>query len=239
MFTEYFANQALGLRQALHKNLEKKGIQLPGKEKDLNIYREFYDFIREHIPEHFSLATGKVRGKKHILNRNIDLLLYKKWIPRLIELSGGYVLADALYAFMSIETDLSTAALITHAVRTNAIKSLYRATMEGEDERFIPMFSVLFAYKSSIPLLSHKVAIKDTSREKGIELFYEIDMICILDQGLLIKDWENNGEYKVVETGEDTLLWFYILLLEYLDRDEKLEFNMRNYIKTSKEYKEY
>ena len=64
-------------------------------------------------------------------------------------------------------------------------------------------------------------------------------MLCVLDQGLLVKDWEAGGEYKAVETGSDTLMWFYILLLEYLDRENKLDLNLRDMIKTTKEYKEY
>ena len=250
MFTDYFLNRSKELSAALNSGLEKRGLKLPGKEKDLNLFKEFYTFLREHLPEHFSLATGKVRNKKHILNRNCDLLLYKKWCPKFMEMAGGYIIADTLYAFMSLEAELTTSSLVTHAALTNALKSLYAVSMDGdgeetrlpgqdEDYRIIPMFSILVAYKSSVPLLSHKLAIKDTSREKGIASNHELDMICILDQGLIIKDWESGGEYKAVETGADTLMWFFILLLEFLDRDNILDVNLRNFIKSTKDYKEY
>jgi len=55
---------------------------------------------------------------------------------------------------------------------------------------------------------------------------------------LIVKDWESGG-YRAVETGKDTLMWFYVLLMEYLDRDGKVGFDAREYIKSSREYKEY
>ncbi len=238
MFTEYFAKQSHTLSEGLKANLDKRGIQLPGKDKDINIYRDLFTFFKEHLPSEFSLATGKVRGKKHLLNKNCDLLIYKKWCQNFLAMAGGYVVSDFLYAFMSLETDLTTASVITHATMTNAVKSLYKGEREFAENQVIPVFSTIFAYRSSVPIMSHRVAIQGASRERGISVNHEMDMICILNQGLIIKDWESGGGYKIVETGDDTLLWFYILLLEYLDRDGAVGINARDYIKNAKVYKE-
>ncbi|MBI3395944.1 MAG: hypothetical protein HY042_08925 [Spirochaetia bacterium] len=238
MFSDYFLRQGRTLESALNANLEKKGA-ISAKEKDLNLFREFYTFMREHLPAHFALATGKVRNKKHLLGRNCDLLVYNKWCPRFLEMTGGYVLSDYLYAFMSLEVDLTPSALLTHLNMTNAMKSLYSLEREVPEHVVIPMFSVQMAYRSSAPLLSLRTALADAAREKEIPVNHEPDMICILNQGLIIKDWENGGQYKVVETGADTLLWFYVLFLEYLDRDNRVGISARDYVKTTKEYKEY
>jgi hypothetical protein len=64
-------------------------------------------------------------------------------------------------------------------------------------------------------------------------------MICVLDQGIVLKDWENGGAYRGIETANDTLMWFYILLLEYLDRDGSLGFDPRSYVREPKEYREF
>ena len=58
MFTEYFTRQSQLLIDGLREQQEKRGIQLPGKEKDLNIFRDLYNFFKDHLPPHFSLATG-------------------------------------------------------------------------------------------------------------------------------------------------------------------------------------
>ena len=214
-------------------------MQAPGKEKDLSIYRDFFSFLRDHMPAHYSLATGKVRNKKHLLNRNCDVLIYHKIIPAIVDMTGGYVLSDYLFAFMSLEFDLTRGGLITHANMTNALKSLYEGGSSGGENRIIPMFSILFAFKSTASLVDHRDDIARVSREKGITVNHELDLICVLGQGLIIKDWENEGGYKVIETGDDTLLWFYALLLEYLDRDGNVGLDPREYIKNSTVYKEY
>ncbi len=239
MFTDYFAKKSEELIESVKKYQQERGVVPPGKEKDLSIYRDFFAFLRDHLPGYFSLATGKVRNKKHLLNRNCDVLIYHKIIPAIVEMTGGYILSDSLFAFMSLENDLGRAGLITHANMTNALKSLYEAGTPGGDNRIIPIFSILFAFKSTAPLEDQRDEIARVSQEKGITLNHELDLICVLGQGLIIKDWENQGGYKVIETGQDTLLWFYALLLEYLDRDGNVGLDPREYIKNSTVYKEY
>ncbi|MCB1316832.1 MAG: hypothetical protein KDK27_12800 [Leptospiraceae bacterium] len=238
MFTEYFTKQATTLEKALKSNLQQRGVQLPAREKDINVFQEFYDFLNEHIPGGYTLATGKVRNKKHLLNRNCDLLIYKKWCQRYLELTGGYVLSDSLYAFMSLEADLNAANLQTHANLTRAMKSLYMGDPDTEEQNIIPLYSVMFAYDTSSDMPALRESLQNFSREKEIPVNQEIDLICVLNKGLMIKDWESAGGYKIVETGNDTLMWFYILLIEYLDRDGEFELNLRDYIKNTREYNE-
>ena len=239
MFTEYFQKQGQSLEKALAKRLGKRGVKLPEKEKDLNIFQEFLTFLKDHVPQEFSLATGKVRNKKHLLNRNCDLLIYRKWCAKFLDLTGGYVLSDSLYSFLSIEANLTAASLATHASLTRALKSLYIGERQFQELEPVPMFSILFAYGSEHSLLFHKQSLMEISQEKEIPVNLEADLICVLGQGLIIKDWEIAGGYKVVETGDETLMWFYVLLMEYLDRDGRLNYNLRDYIKNNKEYNEY
>jgi len=242
MFSEYFIQKTGELNEELNENLKKRGIQLPGKEKDLTVFKELFTFLREHIPETYSLATGRVRSKKHVLNKNCDMLIYKKWCQKFLDMTGGYILSDFINVYINIEIDLTTEMVFESMNMTNAMKSLYELdnNLEQSDpDTLIPLYSVLFAYKSAIPLLSHKMAIGDAARENSIQLNHQLDLIVVLDQGIVIKDWERGGAYKVIETGDDTLLWFYILLLEYMDRDGSLGFDPRKYIKQEKSYDEF
>lgn len=239
MFTDYFVERSADLRRALETNLASGGVRGPAREKDVNTFRDFFTFLKEHLPEGFALATGKVRGKKHLLNKACDLLIYDRWCPKFLEMAGGYVLVDSVFSAITLERELSTQAITSHVALTNAVKSLYQISVGADGEQVVPMFSLLVAYGSKVPLVSHKAAIRDAARERDVPVTAEPDMVCVLDQGLIVKDWENAGEYKVVETGPDTLMWFYILLLEYLDRDGTMKYQLRDYIKTSKTYKEY
>lgn len=239
MFSEDFANQSLSLEKALAKKLGKRGVKLPEKKKDLNLFQEFYTFLKDHLPPELSLATGKVRNKKHLLNRDCDVLIYRKWCAKFLDLTGGYVLADALNAFITIEAGLTASNLATHASLSRALKVLHSGEREVSELEVVPMYSLLFAYESEHSLLFHKQNLIEISQEKEIPVNMETDLICVLGQGLIIKDWEIAGGYKVVETGPDTMMWFYILLMEYLDRDGALNLNLRDYIKNNKEYNEY
>ncbi len=62
-------------------------------------------------------------------------------------------------------------------------------------------------------------------------------MVCVLNEGIIIKDWETQT-YKIIETREDTLMWFYILFVEFLDRDSRLRLDLRKYLKEEKQYAE-
>jgi len=95
----------------------------------------------------------------------------------------------------------------------------------------------LFAYNSRVPLLSHKLSMVHASEEKSIPINCEVDLICVLDQGIIVKDWEQ-ATFKIIETNEDTLMWFYILFIEFLDRENELKLDLRRYIKEEKQYVE-
>lgn len=236
MFAKYFQEQTKWLQDSLKVRLEKKGIS-PPTEKDLKLFKEFYDFIKDHIPTGFSLAMGKVRNRTHVLNRNIDLIVYKKWCKNFLKLTGGYVLTDQIYSFISIENELTTDSLLKHVEITQSIKTMYAMDYQLSEEKIIPIYSILFSYKSRVPLLSHKLSLVNASEEKNIPMTHEVDMVCILDQGMIIKDWEQSV-FKIIETKEDTLMWFYILFIEFLDRDNELKLDLRSYIKEQKQYAE-
>lgn len=237
MFSDYFSRQSEDLKRALATQLNNRGARGTGKDKDLAVFQEFFDFLKNHLPGDFSVASGKIRSKKHLLSRGCDALIYQRWFPRLVEAAGGYVPSDALHAFVTIESQLNSANLTTHVNLTRAVKTLYAG--EREFEAVIPVYSILFGYSSERTLLLLRQDLKDFADEKQIPANLEPDMIVCLDRGLLVKDWESGGAYRVVETLEDTLLWFFILLVEYLDRDGRLNLNLRETVKVAREYNQY
>ncbi|MBX7057097.1 MAG: hypothetical protein K1X75_03455 [Leptospirales bacterium] len=237
MFSEYFSRQSEDLRRAIAAQLAQSGPRPQGRDRDLRLFQEFFAFLGEHLPAEFAVATGKVRSKKHLLSRGCDALIFRRWFPRLIEAAGGYVPSEALHAFLSLEAELTPATLATHLNLTRAMKTLYAG--DREYQGVIPVFSVLFGYSSQRTLLLLRQDMKDLGDEKQIPANFEPDMIVCLDRGMLIKDWEQGGEYRVIETLEDTLLWFYILLVEYLDRDGRLNLNLRDTVKVAREYNQY
>lgn len=236
MFEKYFIEQSKFLSEALKRRIEQKEIG-PADKKDIKLFKEFYDFIKDHLLTGYSLAIGKVRNRSYGYNVSCDLIVYRKWCKSLLKLTNGYIMVDDIYLFMSIENDLSTEALLRHVEMTRTIKTMYIMDHPEFEEKVIPVYSVLFAYKSRVPLLSHKISMINASSEKDIPLNQQVDLIAILDQGIIIKDWEN-GIFRIIETKEDTLMWFYILFTEFIDRENQFRLDLRSYIKNVKEYAE-
>lgn len=240
MFSNYFNDMTRELKAKLKKRVSAKGSQsgLKGKDKDLELYRDLYLFFQDHLPESLHVGPGKIRSKTHLLSKNIDLIFYNKWCNKFIEMTGGWHLIDYTRGVMSLEPQLSTQSLASHVNMTQAVKTLYSKTHNLKDTDFVPVVSILWAYDNKIPLLSHQKALYDLQKEKKIPLNAETDLVVIPGQALIVKDWEKNN-YKVLETGKDTLMWAYILITEFLGLDRSVPFSGRQMVKKTEDYVEY
>ena len=238
MFSNYFIEQTKDLKESLAKNIKKKKATAPGVQKDLSLFSKLYSFLQGHLKDDFEVSTQKVRNHRQMIKKNCDIVIYKKWCEQYLNMTGGYVLTDNIYAAMSIDTNYTEQILRSHIALTQALKSLYLTQHQEAAQKIIPLYSILFVYHSSTSLVAIKQQIENNSQRKEIPLNQQLDLLCVLGKGLLIKNWEDEGSYIGLETGKDTLMWFYIILMEYLDRDEQTQINLRNYIKSTKTYNE-
>ena len=239
MFVAHFTKQTKLLQDSLAKSLRRKGAPAPEKGKDVKLCEGFYTFLREHTPPGFMLSEGlQVRNHRQVLKKSCDALLYKGWCAHYLSMTGGYVLTEDTYAVFSIETSYKQQALGAHVGLTRAVKSLYISQKEEAAEEIIPLYSIFFAYDSSASLLAVKQHLLKYLDQKEVPLNQQLDLICILGKGLIVKDWEGGGGYRGLQTGHDTLMWFYIILMEYLDRGGELSLPLRDYVKSGRSYTE-
>ena len=240
MFSNYFEDISKELKTKLKKRLSiaSQSSQAEAKESEHELYKDLFLFFKEHFPEGLHVGPGKIRGKSHLLPKEVDCIFYKKWSNKLIEMCSGWHLIDYVIGIMSVERKLSTQALVNHINLSQAIKTLYAKTFNIKDNDYIPLCSFLWAYDNTIPLLSHQKAIYDAQEEKKVPFNCEMDMVVILDKGIILKDWEN-GKFKVIETGKDSMMWGYIIMMEYLGLDRSIPFSARDFIKRTEDYVEY
>ena len=240
MFAPHFAKQTELLQSALAKSLRRKGPSAPERRKDMKLYESFHGFLKGHLPPNFGISTGRqVRNHKQILKKDCDLLLYKSLCANYLSMTGGYVLSEDIYAAFTVESSYKQQALGAHLSLTRALKSLYISQKEEAAQAIIPLYSIFFAYASQNSLLAIKQYLLKYLEQKEIPINQQLDMICILGKGIIIKDWENQGRYRGLETGRDTLMWFYIILMEYLDRGgDEYSLPLRDYVKSGSAYKE-
>ena len=57
--------------------------------------------------------------------------------------------------------------------------------------------------------------------------------------GVVVKDWREKRNFIALETGKDTLKWFFILMNEYVNVDRGNDIDLRNYVKHAEKYNEY
>ena len=239
MFATHFTEQTKYLEDDLKKCFRKYKAPSPEKKKDLRIFSGFYNFISEHLPDAYTVVGGKpIRNKKQLLKNHCDAIIYRPWCKSYLKMTQDYVLTPDIYSFFSIEVELASNVFNNHLGLTRALKSLYLGHQTEHENEVVPLYSILFIYKSQHSLLYAKRTLINSLEKKDIPINQQVDIVCILGKGLIIKDWENGGVYKAIETEGDTLMWFYILLIEYLDRDGNLQMPLREYIKENKNYKE-
>ena len=73
----------------------------------------------------------------------------------------------------------------------------------------------------------------------NIDSEHEFDIMMIADKGIIVKNWREPRSFIALETQEDTMMWFFILMNEYLDVKSEVEIDFRKYVRTEKTYREY
>ena len=61
----------------------------------------------------------------------------------------------------------------------------------------------------------------------------------ILHKGIVVKNWRERRSFIALETKEDTFMWFFILMNEYLDVKREQNIDFRKYVKKEVVYNEY
>ena len=79
----------------------------------------------------------------------------------------------------------------------------------------------------------------ETYMSQDVEPDFEADIIVVLGKGLLAKKWGQPRSYAAIETGADTLMWFYILMREYLETGKTGTVDLRALVLDQGNYPEY
>jgi hypothetical protein len=167
-----------------------------------------------------------------------ELTIYQKPIRNMEEIFKGVIPSELVHATVHTSLMLDRKALLEKLVDTAHVKKCDRfAEKDAENEDFIASFMI--AFDSSYLMDELKSSVIDIYREQNVDPEFEVDIIAILGKGIMIKNWREKRSYVALETGEETLKWFFILMNEYLDVDKKSSLELRSYVKEQTAYKEY
>jgi hypothetical protein len=203
----------------------------------LNI-KDVKEQFRSIIPSHLNIEEAKPVDSNGFSPDGADLLVFRDYCRDIVSIMGGYIPVELLYATMSVIPSLDKKSLLDSLNRVMSVKKINRYTESPEGNSLrLPAFIV--AGGSAYSMMELKNDILNYYNNRNIDGDLEFEIMLILDRGLVIKNWREKRSFIALETGEDSLMWFFILMNEYLDVKRDVEIDFRNYVKSDKTYNQY
>lgn len=189
------------------------------------------------IPSGLKISSVKPIDSTGFSPDGSDYIVYREYCKDIAGLLNGYVPFELIHgAFFAID-ELKKNTLADALNRVATIKKINRFS-EEESEFSVPCF--IFTDGAGYSLQDIKNDVINYYISKGVDPEAEFELMMIFNKGIIIKDWHSgNRSYIGLETGEDTLMWFYILITEYLLVEREEELDLRKYIRSEKVYNEF
>ncbi|MCX8125118.1 MAG: hypothetical protein N3F66_13290 [Spirochaetes bacterium] len=194
------------------------------------------NLLQDIVPTDFVVSDKKPVDASGYVPKTVDYIAYyKKW-NIIDQMMNGHIPSELVYATFHVVEKIS-AQQLPEVLNNVALTKKLNKFAEVEESVLIPAF--IIAANSDIDMPQLKNAILDYYVSRSVSHELEFDIMMIIGKGVIIKDWREKRKFVALETEEDTLLWFFILMNEYLDVDKKHSLDLRNYVKETRRYKEY
>lgn len=198
------------------------------------------DALAPLVPASLSVEATPIIDTSGYSPDGVDLVAYRSYCTGIREILGGYVPCELVAGAYFLTGSLNRASLHQALHRVVTVKRMneYADDPESANMARIPSFIIAPAMENSF--IEVKNDIINYYMAKSIHQQHEVDLVMILNRGIVIKNWREKRSYVALETKEDTSLWFYVLMAEYLDGMNDRVFEMRRYIrKDNVVYTEY
>ncbi|MBM4031858.1 MAG: hypothetical protein FJ291_08750 [Planctomycetes bacterium] len=207
-------------------------------EKGMRVEQVLRDFLVAHLPARYGVSRGEIAAHNGQLSHQVDIVIYDALDAPLLSHTDTSTIfpAEAVYAAIEVKRVIQRSDIDVIVENIASVKALPRSAIvrehEGHRLRSIhrenpAIFGAAFAFgggkikQTLVPRLH-----RDHSR---IPRSQWTDCICILDKGLIYhfaRD-EESGQYGpgfinpfsilgCYESGEDSLLLFYLFLMAQL-----------------------
>jgi hypothetical protein len=191
------------------------------------------------IPSHLTVDAVKPIDTTGFSPDGIDLIAYQKYCPDIVNILGGYVPYELVYGTYHLVHDLNKESLTDLLGKTATAKKLnmFATNPDAEERMQIPSFAI--AATTKYQFIELKNDIINYYLSKNVEYQHEIDMLMVLHKGIVVKNWREKRSFIALETNEDTFMWFFILMNEYLDVKREQAIDFRKYVKKEVVYNEF
>ena len=248
MFDKYFKDFSKGMgAKAKAKTTKSKTAKTSKKAAGANAksakitaidIKKIKEKLQKIIPGNLVIDSVKPIDSSGYTPEGADLIAYKEYCQDIIKIMDGYVPYELIYGTFYITQQLNNTTLTDVAKRTESVKKLNHFTGDEtiENPTVIPSFCI--AYSSGLSLSEIKESMVEYYIENHIEHQHELDILVVVDKGIIVKNWRERRSYIALETGADTNKSFFILMSDYLDLDRGA-IDFRRYLTKDTIYTEY
>lgn len=245
MFTKYFEEMQKQLVKARSgpsakapakgKTAAKSAKSAPAEAK-MDVHG-LIKMIEGIVPPALSVGTLGVIDPSGYSPEGVDFIAYRPLCRDMAALMGGYVPSELVYGTYHICGDIGRENLQGALNKVVQAKKLNMFTDDRENLPAIPAF--IISAGGSMRLEEIKDSIIDYYVSKSVDYVLEFDVLMVLNKGIVVKNWRERRSFIALETGPATLMWFFILMHEYLDMERGKGLDLRNYVKYTEKYAEY
>ncbi len=220
-----------------YKPAAKGAAAKKGKEKGEFAYPELATAIDGMVPPSLSVSGGAIIDQTGYSPSPSEMTIYRKFVKNMDGIFSGKIPYELVYSTIHVVPMMDRKNLLERLVDVAHVKKCGRFAENSDNNEFIASFAI--AFDSSYTMEELKKSVIEIYNEQDVGAEYEIDIIAVLGKGVLVKNWRERRSFVALETGNDTLKWFFILMSEYLEVEKGAEFDLRGYVKEQTHYKEY
>ncbi len=207
------------------------------KQAEAGVHNVLKEVLDRLVRPDLQIGSAPIIDSSGYTPEGVDLVVYKPLFRNLDSIMGGFIPFEAVYGALHVCPHVDNKALADVLSRVIQAKKINRFSETRENNPVIPSFVV--SYGTGMSLADVKNYIIDFYISKSVEHAFEFDLFAILGKGLVIKNWREKRNFVAIESGKDTLMWFFILLNEYLDTRRGDSIELRDYVHSPQPYKEY
>lgn len=203
------------------------------------------EFLRTKLPQRFSVGSGEVMATTGDRSRQQDVVIYDSFYCPLLysSVTSQIFPSESVYAVLEVKSNLDKTELEDCVKKVESVKKLpsepgripISPGVLGGGQKTVTVGGV-FAFSSTTSLSTLRRNLNDLN--SNVELGNRINIVCVLDKGLLVNispdkkiliHSTNTSQLASVYTGEDSLLMFYLLLMDYLNTSSVVPPNLMLY----------
>ena len=196
------------------------------------------DILENLIPSELAIATARPVNTSGFSPDGADMLIFRKYCADILTIMNGYVPCELIHATVFFVPQLNRSSLAEVLNRVAVVKKISRFTEKTDEETvLIPAF--ILAAESDYDPMDLKNDIINYYMSKSVDHDCEMDIFFVMNRCLIMKNWREKRSFVGLETNDDSLMWFFILMNEYLEGMKSREIDFRKYIRHNVVYKEY